>query len=96
MNRLLRIYQYLAPAVLTPLSFALWWGEYGKLPQVLVAWGLPILWAYLVPAVGTNVLKVWEFDVRWKLGRFRPHHGFVFGSATALGEERALDRPSSL
>lgn len=83
MTRLLRIYQYLAPAVLTPLSFALWWGEYGELPQVLVAWGLPILWAYLVPAVGTNVLKVWEFDVRWKLGRFRPHHGFVFGSATA-------------
>jgi hypothetical protein len=29
------------------------------------------------------VLKVWEFDTRIRLGRFRPHHGFVFGSATA-------------
>jgi hypothetical protein len=37
-----------------------------------------------VPAVGANICKVWEFDVRWKLGRFRPHHGFVFGSATAM------------
>ena len=35
-------------------------------------------------AVGTNVLRVWEFDTRLRLGRFRPHHGFVFGSATAM------------
>lgn len=79
----IRLYQYLAPAILAPLSFYLWWQEYGNLPQVLLAWLIPILWAYIVPAVGTNVCKVWEFDVRWKLGRFRPHHGFVFGSATA-------------
>lgn len=81
---MIRLYQYVAPLVLTPLSAYLWWAEYGNLPQLLVAWGVPILWAYIVPAVGTNVCKVWEFDVRWKLGRFRPHHGFVFGSATAM------------
>lgn len=80
----IRIYQYVAPAVLTPLSLWLWWTEYGNVPQLLVAWLVPILWAYVVPAVGTNVCKVWEFDVKWKLGRFRPHHGFVFGSATAM------------
>ncbi len=80
---MIRVYQYLAPALLAPLSFYLWWGEYRNLPQVLVAWLVPVLWAYIVPGVGTNVCKVWEFDVRWKLGRFRPHHGFVFGSATA-------------
>jgi hypothetical protein len=43
-----------------------------------------MLWAYIVPGIGTNVLKVWEFDVRLRLGRFRPHHGFVFGSATSM------------
>jgi hypothetical protein len=83
MSRVLRIYQYLAPAVLGPLSFWLWWREYGNLPQTLAAWLIPVLWAYLVPGIGTNVCKVWEFDVRWKIGRFRPHHGFVFGSATS-------------
>ena len=81
--RAIRIYQYIAPALLAPFSLYLWWAEYRNIPQVLVAWLIPILWAYVVPAVGTNVCKVWEFDVRWKLGRFRPHHGFVFGSATA-------------
>ncbi|MDH5178832.1 MAG: hypothetical protein OEZ39_08785 [Gammaproteobacteria bacterium] len=77
-------YQYLAPLILAPLSFWLWWRTYqGDLQLVLLAWLLPILYAYIVPAVGTNVLKVWEFDTRFRLGRFRPQHGFVFGSATA-------------
>jgi hypothetical protein len=83
MTRVIRLYQYVAPALLAPASLYLWWKEYGNVPQVLMAWLIPIVWAYIVPAVGTNVCKVWEFDVRWKLGRFRPHHGFVFGSATA-------------
>lgn len=84
MTPAIRIYQYIAPALLTPLSFYLWWNEYQNLPQVLVAWLIPVLWAYIVPGIGTNLCKVWEFDVRWKLGRFRPHHGFVFGSTTAM------------
>lgn len=83
MTQAIRLYQYVAPVLLTPASLYLWWSEYGNAPQVLMAWLVPILWAYIVPAVGTNVCKVWEFDARWKLGRFRPHHGFVFGSATA-------------
>ena len=78
------IYQYLAPLILTPLSFWLWWRTYDQqLWLTLTAWLLPIIYAYVVPAIGTNVLKVWEFDTRLRLGRFRPHHGFVFGSATA-------------
>jgi hypothetical protein len=83
MTPAIRLYQYIAPAVLAPLSLYLWWSEYRNVPQTLIAWLVPVLWAYIVPAFGTNVHKVWEFDVRWKLGRFRPHHGFVFGSATA-------------
>lgn len=78
-------YQYIAPAILTPLSFWLWWQVYdGNTKLVLIAWLLPVLYAYIVPAVGTNILKVWEFDTHFRLGRFRPHHGFVFGSATAM------------
>ena len=85
MKRLLSLYQYIAPAILTPLTFWLWYQESGHHLQItLMAWLLPILWAYIVPGVGTNLLKVWEFDTRFKLGRFRPHHGFVFGSATSM------------
>jgi hypothetical protein len=85
MKRLLSIYPYVAPLILAPLSYWLWLRVYaGNHHLVALAWGLPVLWAYIVPAVGTNVLKVWEFDTRLRLGRFRPHHGFVFGSATAM------------
>lgn len=85
MKRALSIYQYIAPVILTPLSFLLWRREYGgNLKLTAAAWLIPILWAYIVPGIGTNVLMVWEFDTRFRLGRFRPHHGFVFGSATAM------------
>jgi hypothetical protein len=85
MRRVLSAYQYIAPAVLAPLSFWLWLQEFdGQIRLTFVVWAAPVLWAYLVPGIGTNVLKVWEFDVRLRLGRFRPHHGFVFGSATAM------------
>jgi hypothetical protein len=85
MKRALSVYQYLAPIVLAPLSFLLWQREYGgNLKLTITAWLVPVLWAYIVPGIGTNVLNVWEFDTGLRLGRFRPHHGFVFGSATAM------------
>jgi hypothetical protein len=85
MRRTLSAYQCVAPAVLAPLSYWLWLRALGgDVKLTLIVWGAPVLWAYLVPGIGTNVLKVWEFDVRLRLGRFRPHHGFVFGSATAM------------
>jgi hypothetical protein len=85
MRRALSIYQYVAPLVLAPLSLLLWRREYGgNLELTAAAWLTPVLWAYIVPGIGTNLLKVWEFDTRLRLGHFRPHHGFVFGSATAM------------
>lgn len=85
MRRAFETYQYLAPAVLTPLGAWLWWRHYdGNVALAAVAVLVPIAHAYIVPAIGTNVLRVWEFDTRLRLGRFRPHHGFVFGSATAM------------
>jgi hypothetical protein len=84
MRRAFEAYQYIAPAVLTPLAGVLWlWHYHGRVALAAIALFVPIAHAYVVPAIGTNVLRVWEFDTRLRLGRFRPHHGFVFGSATA-------------
>jgi len=85
MRRGLETYATVAPAVLTPLAAWLWWGHYdGHAGLAAIAVLVPIVHAYVVPGVGTNVLQVWELDTRLRLGRFRPHHGFVFGSATAV------------
>lgn len=78
-------YQYAAPIIILPLSYWLWLKRCGgehRLAVLMLA--IPVLFAYIVPAVGTNVLRIWEFNTRLRLGRFRPHHGFVFGSATSL------------
>jgi hypothetical protein len=45
---------------------------------------MPVVSAYIVPGLGTNWLRLWEFDTRLRMGRFRPQHGFVFGTATSL------------
>jgi hypothetical protein len=80
-----RIYQYVVPLVLFPLSYWLWWSRYGYDHRpALFALSIPIVFSYVVPALGTNWLRIWEFNTRWRLGRFRPHHGFLFGTATSL------------
>jgi len=79
------IYQYIAPLVVFPGAYYLWWQRYeGDHQLVVLIMSIPILFSYIVPGVGTNILKLWEFDTRLKLGRFRFYHGFVFGSATSL------------
>ena len=95
----LKVYQYVGPMILFPTSYYLWLRRVDYDHQlVLFMMSMPILYAYIIPAIGTNWLKLWEFKTRWRLGRFRPHNGFVFGSAISLfalflvepGEERAL------
>jgi hypothetical protein len=80
-----RIYQYVVPLTLFPLSYWLWWSRYDRDHRLtLFALSIPIVFSYVVPALGTNWLKIWEFNTRWRLGRFRPQHGFLFGTATSL------------
>jgi len=85
MRRLFSLYALLGPALATPLAIWAWARHYdGAAALVACAVAIPIVHAYVVPAVGTNVLRMWAFTTRLRIGRFRPHHGFVFGSATAL------------
>ena len=81
----LKVYQYVGPMILFPASYYLWLRRVDYDHQlVLFMMSMPILYAYIIPAIGTNWLKLWEFKTRWRLGRFRPHNGFVFGSAISL------------
>lgn len=83
--RFFNLYQYLAPVLLFPLSYFLWLRQFdGNHALVWLMLSIPISFAYIIPALGTNWLRLWEFNTRLRLGRFRPHHGFVFGSATSL------------
>lgn len=91
-----QIYQYAAPLLLLPLSYWLWLARYGGDHRlVLMALSLPIAFAYVIPGIGTNWLRLWEFSTRFRLGRFRPHHGLLFGAATSLFAVVTLSFPGS-
>ncbi|MGD0722673.1 MAG: hypothetical protein ABR970_16690 [Roseiarcus sp.] len=95
-SRFFHLYAYACPAILTPLAFFLWRRHYdGNAQLAAVALGIPIAHAYLVPGIGTNVLKMWRFNARLKLGALRPHHGFVFGGATATLSLPIFPAPSA-
>jgi hypothetical protein len=80
-----KLYQYLVPIFLFPASYYLWLRQFDHNHRfVLLVLSIPILFAYIIPGLGTIWLKLWEFNTRFRLGRFRPHHGFVFGTATSL------------
>src|SRR5688500_12680593 len=96
MKRVFTVYQYVVPALLFPAGYYLWLGrlENDHRAVLLTLW-MPVLFAYISPRIGTNCLKLWEFHTRWRLGRFRPHHGFVFGTATSLFALLCLGEPPS-
>lgn len=80
-----QVYQYIVPLFLFPVSYWLWWTRYDQDHRLTILALAPvILFAYIVPGIGTNVLRIWEFNTRLRIGRFRPQHGFVFGTATSL------------
>jgi len=92
--RFFQIYQYAAPMLLLPLGWSLWWLRFHDHRLVALALSFPIVYAYVIPALGTNWLRLWEFNTRFRLGRFRPHHGFVFGAATSLLAIASLPFPA--
>lgn len=90
-----RVYQYVVPLLLFPLSYWLWWSRYGHdhRPTAFTL-AIPIVFSYVVPALGTNWLRIWEFNTRLRLGRFRPQHGFLFGTATSFFGLACLGYPA--
>ena len=83
--RFFTVYQYVGPALLLPATYALWLGWYGgDHGLVLMTLSIPVVFAYVIPGLGTNWLHLWEINTSLRVGRFRPHHGFVFGTATGL------------
>lgn len=84
MKRFYSIYQYVAFLIFFPLSTYIWYKELGSVKNTLLVILLPIVVAYIIPAIGTNVTKLWKFNTKHRAGNFRIYHGFVFGSVLNL------------
>lgn len=95
MRRFLSLYQFIVPLALFPLAYWLWLGHFGNHAFAAYCLVIPIVIAYVIPGIGTNVLGLWEINTRFRLGKFRPQHGFVFGTGTALLALPCLVHPVS-
>ena len=78
------IYQYIALIILFPVAYYLWKNSLNSNKLTIIILGLPIIISYIIPFVGTNITKFWEFNIKHKVKNIRLYHGFVFGSATSL------------
>jgi hypothetical protein len=47
--------------------------------------GLPLIFGYVVPCIGTRILKMWRFRDSWMIGDYYVHHGFIYSSGLSLG-----------
>ena len=54
---------YIYPFIAFPLLTWLWYRETGPYFATLVM-GLPVVYGYVIPGIGTNILKKWHFRGR--------------------------------
>lgn len=78
------IYQYIALLILLPIAYLLWKNVLISYKLTIIIVCLPIVVAYIIPLIGTNITKYWEFNINNKIKNIRLYHGFVFGSATSI------------
>lgn len=81
MKKFFDAYPLVAFIILFPASLLMWryiLGDWGRVATVSL---LPVLVAYIIPAAGTNLTKLWEFNAKGKLGNFPWYHGFVLGAS---------------
>jgi hypothetical protein len=67
-----------------PLMAWLWYQK-GGFPFAVLIMGLPLIFGYVVPGIGTNILKRWGFRDSWVVGNYFIHHGFIYASGLSLG-----------
>ena len=76
---------FILPLPLTALMLYLWYMRTNSWSFSLYVILLPLLFGYVVPGIGTNVLKLWAF--KWKfmrMGNYFIHHGFMYAPYFAL------------
>ncbi len=80
MKKLMIIWVYLLPFPVCIAAF-FYWREVTKSQLfALFIIALPVLYGYIIPGIGTNIMKKWRFHGKMLLGNYYIHHGFKYAS----------------
>lgn len=84
-KRFLFFFDFILPFPLFPLMLYLWYLRTdGNFLFALYVLLLPLLWGYIFPGVGTNLLHLWRFRGGFLIGRYYIHHGIMYAGPLAL------------
>ncbi|RJX18067.1 MAG: hypothetical protein C4575_11315 [Desulforudis sp.] len=68
------------PVPVTLIMTNIWWRETKSLMITSTAVGLPLLYGYVIPGIGINILQNWRFTNGVRIGGMYLHHGFMYAS----------------
>lgn len=83
-RRVVYVLDFYLPFPLTALMFWLWWARTGSAAFAAYTTAAGLIFGYLVPGIGTNLLGLWKFSGPWKLGSYYLHHGFLYAPYLSL------------
>lgn len=75
--------KYIFPFIGFPVFLWLWARD-GSPAFAVLAMGLPLVFGYVIPGIGTNALKLWRFNGPWLMGRYFVHHGFIYAATFGM------------
>jgi len=79
------VYQFVVPLTMFPLAYWLWWQRLDRNHAVtaLILF-VPVVFYQLFVMIGILRFRLWRMNTWPTIHGFRPHHGFVLGTAAAL------------
>ena len=75
---------FVLPMPMTALMYYLWYRRTGSALFSGYVLMLGVLFGYIYPGIGTNVLHLWRFNGPFRIKNYFIHHGFVYAPYLAL------------
>jgi hypothetical protein len=84
MRAYLYLIDFVLPLPMTAVMFVLWQRRTGSTMFAAYVLALGVLFGYIYPGIGTNVLHLWKFSGPLRVGNYFLHHGFMYAPYLAL------------
>lgn len=75
---------FVLPLPMTALMYILWYRRTGSALFSVYVLTLGVLFGYVFPGIGTNVLHLWRFNGPFRMKNYFLHHGFMYAPYLAL------------
>jgi hypothetical protein len=72
------------PLPMTALMYLLWFRRTGSALFSAYVLTLGVLFGYIYPGIGTNILHLWKFNGPFRIKNYYIHHGFMYAPYLAL------------